>query len=165
MTQKTISDDQLEFWVLIHQTSEAAYKAREKELRPHGLSPIAHAVLTIASRLNGQATAAELSRWLMREPHSVSELLSRMEKGGLLRRTKDPRNRQWARIKLTKKGQRLLDMTSTSAAISRMSEALSEEQRQQLIAYLREMMDRALQELGREGESPFPWASRADDRR
>ena len=75
------ADKDYELWVLLHQTKDAVYKARDKELMELGISPIMAAVLVIVEAIDGPATPAEISRWLFRESHTVSGLLQRMEDG------------------------------------------------------------------------------------
>lgn len=87
MKNYSFVDQDYELWVLLHQPRDAVFKAREKELSPYGISTMQAAVLFIILAIGNEATPTEISRWLLREPHSVSNLLSRMEKEGLV--TKD----------------------------------------------------------------------------
>ena len=82
-------DKDYELWVLFHQTCDAMARARVAELRESGISRIQAAALFVIKTLKVPATPAEISRWLFREPHTVSGLLDRMQKQGLVRKVKD----------------------------------------------------------------------------
>ena len=153
----TSADRDYELWVLLHQTRDAIYKAREKELARFGLSSITAAALFIVEAINVPATPAEISRWLFREPHSVTGLLNRMEKQGLVRKTKDLEKKNLVRVTLTDKGREAHELSSHRAVIHRILSVLSEEQRQQLTSCLQTLLDMALGELRMDRKLPFSY--------
>ena len=89
MEDRTIRNEDFELWVLLRHTVDAMLRAREKELRKTGISRIQSAVLFIVKNIATPATPLAISRRLLREPHSTSELLSRMAKKGLVKKVKD----------------------------------------------------------------------------
>ncbi|MDD5191225.1 MAG: MarR family transcriptional regulator, partial [Dehalococcoidales bacterium] len=101
------TDQDYNLWALFRQTRDAMIKARERELEKHGISSIQAAVLFTIQDIGPEATPAEISRRLVREPHSISGLLSRMEKQGVIKRAKDLPKRNMVRISLTAKGREL----------------------------------------------------------
>ena len=148
-----------QLWMLIAQMREAGYKARKKELHPFGLLPRQAAALgaiQAINAINGWATPAQISRRLFREPHSITELLNRMERVGLIRKTKDLDKKNLVRVSLTEKGQQALDLSMKRGSIYRIMSSLSEEQRQQLTSCLRILLDKALEELRMDRTPPFP---------
>ena len=100
------ADQDFRLWVLLEQVTRALRKAREKELNEYGISAADAAVFSIIQATDKQATPAEISPWLLREPHSVSGLLSRMEKEGLVRRVKDWDKKNLVRIAMTERDSR-----------------------------------------------------------
>ena len=100
------ADQDFRLWVLLEQVTRALRKAREKELNEYGISAADAAVFSIIQATDKQATPAEISPWLLREPHSVSGLLSRMEKEGLVRRVKDWDKKNLVRIAMTERDRR-----------------------------------------------------------
>lgn len=151
------ADQDYKLGVLLHQARDAVFKARDKELRQHGISsPIQAAVLFIVRAIGGEATPAKISRWLLREPHSVSAILNRMEKEGLVRKTKDLEKKNLIRVTLTEKGQKAYDQSRESKCIKRILSSLSKEQQEQLLLLLWTLRNKALEELGMEGKIPFP---------
>jgi len=143
-------------WVLLHQVRDAVHKASDKELRRLGLSPMEAALIFAVNAIGDRATPAEISRWLFRESHSVSGLLDRMEKKGLVRRSKDLEKRNLVRISLTEKAKQFYNTYAEMKVVESVLSVLSDEERQQLAKTLEELRDRALEVLGVEKEPPFP---------
>ena len=141
-------------WVLLAQTKDAVLRARQKELHRYGISATQSAALFAIQAIGDKATPAEISRWLFREPHSVSELLSRMEKEGLVRKTKDLDRKNQVRVELTEKGYEAYDQSMKQESIHKIMSSLSEEAREQLRSCLQTLRDEALKELGVEPQMP-----------
>ena len=150
------ADPEYELWVLLHQACDAMIRARENELRETGISRMQAAVLFIIKAIDGPATPAEISRWLFREPHTVFGLLKRMEKQGLVRRTKDLERRNMIRVTITEKGEEAYRRSRKLKVIRMILSGLSPEQRDNLKLYLETLRKRALKELGVKHQLPFP---------
>ena len=78
------SDEYFMLWVLIAQTKDAILRARELEYARYGISNERRAILAIIQNNGGRATPVDIARDLFRELHSVTEMLARMEKDGLV---------------------------------------------------------------------------------
>ena len=150
------ADPEYELWVLLHQTVDTMARARENELREIGISRMQAAVLFIIKAIDGPATPAEISRWLFREPHTVFGLLKRMEKQGLVRRTKDLERRNMIRVTITEKGEEAYRRSRKLKVIRMILSGLSPEQRDNLKPYLETLRKRALKELGVKHQLLFP---------
>jgi MarR family transcriptional regulator, organic hydroperoxide resistance regulator len=142
-------------WVLMRQTRDAMSKARERELEKLGVSSIQAAVLFNIQVIGEEATPAELSRRLVREPHSISGLLSRMEKQGLVRRVKDLPRRNMVRIEMTDKGKEIYDKSIKRLAIHEIMSVLPERAKKELWTYLEELREKAFKTIGRSYKLPF----------
>jgi len=151
------TDEELALWVLLHVTRDAMFKARQRDLRELGISPRQAAVLVTIQTIGNEATPAELARWLFRESHSVSEIIERMEKQGLVRKVKDLARKNQVRVVLTERGQEVLRQSSGRKLIHRVISSLSEEERQQLRTCLGKLTARALLELGQTYKPHIPW--------
>lgn len=156
MIDLTSVDRDFKLWVLLHQTRDAVHKAAEKELRRFGLSPMEASLLFAVHAIGERATPAEISRWLFRESHSVSGLLDRMEKKGLVKRSKDLERRNLVRISLTDKSRQFYNTYAEMKVIDRILSSLTEDDRRKLAEYLTRLRDRAIEDLGIERELPFP---------
>ena len=127
----------------------AISKLRQKELSQYGVTMQQSAVLTRIAVLDRKATASEISRWSIREPHSVAYVLDRLEKKNLIKRVKDLDRKNMIRIALTKEGQKVLDSVSTNrGTIYKVMSSLTQEERKRLRSTLRILRDNAISELG-----------------
>lgn len=140
-------DKKYDMWIKLVQTSHCASKARSKELARYGVSNIMAAVLHIVHDSDKKLTLVDLSRRLAREAHSISGLVSRMEKVGLVHKVKDLERKNMVRVKLTKKGHEVYRKTAGRECIHRMSSALSEAELEQFISYLDRIREAAYREL------------------
>lgn len=156
MKTAVASREDYELWVLLDQTCAAIIRARENELRPVGISGMQAAVLFIVKAVKGPATPAEISRWLFREPHSVSGLLNRMEKDGLVRKVKDLERKNLIRVAITEKGEEAYQQSKATKVISEILSCLTRKKKENLRAYLEALRNRAVAEIGVRRRLPFP---------
>ncbi len=154
------SDQYYNTWVLLRQTRDAIFRARENGLAQYGISTREAGVLFVIQAIGKEATPAEISRWLFREPHTLSSLLSRMEKKGLIRKANDLPKRNWIRVSLTDKGKEAYNNSTKRQSLHKALSALSDEELKQLNSYLMTLRDEAIKELrkelGKDYKLPFP---------
>lgn len=98
-----LSDEFFILWVMIAQTKDAILRARERDYARFNIRNERRAVLWSIQNNGGHTTPVEIARQLFRELHSVSEMLVRMEKEGLITRYKGS-GRSKIEVKLTPKG-------------------------------------------------------------
>lgn len=148
-------DKEHDIWIILDQAHAAIYAAREKELRKYNLSTMKSAVLCDIEKIGSEVTPAELSRWLLRRSHSVSGLLNRMAKDGLIEKTKDLHRKNLVRITLTEKGKQAYKDSLNRVSIHQLMYCLSVEERKQLYSSLEKLRNMALQETGTP-KPPYP---------
>ncbi len=153
---KAITDQDRQLWTLLNQTHHAIWRARERELDETGLSAIQAGVLFFVSTVEEPVTPALLSRSLHREPHTISGLLTRMEKQGLVRRVKDLKRKNQVRIVLTSRGKKAYEQQNKTGVINEILASLSQTERANLNAYLGKLRDSALTEL--RARLPLPYS-------
>ena len=147
-------DEDYNLWVLLHQTTDAALRARQKELDQFDISVIEVGVLLVIQAIGEKATPSEISRRIFREPHTVSALLNRMEKKGLVRMTQDLDRKNLVRVSITQKGHQAYDKSTGRKSIYKIISSLSEEERQQLRSCLEKLRTKAFKELTVEYKPP-----------
>ena len=145
-----------QLFVLLRQAGHVIVKSSEKELRKYGISLVEHAVLFITQSIGDKATPAEIARWMVRERNSISALLMRMEKKRLIRMTKDLDRKNLLRVSLTKKGNKAYDYSTRMESVHSIISTLPNEVRIRMISYLRELRDKAMEDLGLGYKPPFP---------
>ena len=145
--ERPAGDEFFFLWVLIAQTRDAVLLAREREYERYGISNERRAILYIIQNNGGQTTPVEIARDLFRELHSVTEMLKRMEKDGLVRRTKG-RGRSKVLISLTEEGLDVLKQSLHNEIDRNLFSVLTKSERERLIKYLWKLRGKALQDLG-----------------
>lgn len=151
---KSVMDEDYNLWVLLHQTTDATLRARQKELDQFDVSVIEVGVLEVIQTIGEKVTPAEISRRIFREPHSVSALLNRMEKRGLLTKTQDLDRKNMVRVSITPRGRQAYDNSTRRKSIHKIISSLSEEEHQQLRSYLEKLRNKAFKELTVEHKPP-----------
>jgi DNA-binding MarR family transcriptional regulator len=81
----------------------------ESLLREYGLTPEQFRVLASIRSDGGSLRPVALALMLERSPNSVSMLIDRMVKAGLVRRTRDRKDRRAVNVTLTSKGEKALE--------------------------------------------------------
>ena len=140
--------EELSLWRLLALVRQAMLRSRTKELTEYNISPTKAYILSAIEDLGEKATPTRIAQWRLREPHSISEILSRMEKEGLVKRIRDMKNKSMVRIELTKKGQEIKSITSKRYPIHRIMRCLSSEQHEQLKDCLEVLLEQSLKESG-----------------
>lgn len=135
-------------WLLLILVKDAMQRARREELRQVSITANEAGVLFYIEALGNRATPAEISRSLFKRPHSISMLISKMEKEGLVKKINDLDRKNLVRVELTEKGQQAYNHASKRAVIHRIISSLSKEERQQLSSCLGKLRSSAFEELG-----------------
>jgi DNA-binding MarR family transcriptional regulator len=146
-SKKPLSDEYFALWVMIAQTRDSLLRARQRDYARFNISNERRAVLWSIQNNGGKATPVEIARQLFRELHSVSEMLIRMEKEGLITRE---RTSGKSRIiaKLTPKGHEIFEQSLHNETDKRIFSTLTKKQRERLLSYLWKIRSKVLNELG-----------------
>ena len=153
-TFQLVDKDYEMWWTILHMR-RTMRKVRAKELFRYRITPEEAAVLFVVQAAGPRVTPAEISRWILREPHSTFGLLQRMEKKGLVRKAKDLERKNLVRVLLTEKGREAYAKSDERISIHKVMSSLSEEEQEQLRTLLDRLWSRALEELGIEFKPPF----------
>lgn len=150
MKNSSHNDDLNELWVMLHQARDAIFKVRQKELMKYGISSTKASVLFNIEVIGDKATPSEIAKRLLRESHSASTILSRMEKQGLVRKTKDLDRKNVVRVSLTATGRQVYREAAKRESIREIMSCLSDTECRQLISCLKKIRNAALKKLGLE---------------
>ena len=144
---RPLSDEYFVLWVMVAQTKDAVLKARQRDYARFNISNERRAVLWCIQNNGGQATPVEIARQLFRELHSVTEMLNRMNKEGLIERYKSS-GKSRVIVRLTKKGLEVFNQSLHNDTDKKIFSVLSKKERERLLACLWKVRNRALSELG-----------------
>jgi len=131
-------------YVHIHMTQKALLNARHSEVKAFGITIMELALLTIVKGLGGEATPAQIARLIMRRRSTVSGLLNRMERNGLIKRSEYKNNKRLRKVTLTNKGKQVLEQTWEVDNIHDIVGTLSDEKFKQLWLLLDKLKKLAL---------------------
>ena len=149
-------DSDFDLWWLMHQTVHLMTKAREDELKEYKLSIIHAAILFAIKAIGRKATTAEIARWTMREPHTITGILNVMEKRGLVKRVRDLNYRNQVRIAITPKGEKAYDLSIKRDYVHDIISSLSKEEQEILWALTERIRNRTLKYLKKSKIPPSP---------
>lgn len=142
-------------WIRLFATANVVERARELELARVGVTVIQAGVLYMLKSTTQTVTPTQLARTLYREPHSMSALLKRMEKQGLVKRTKDLQQKNLVRISLTKKGEETFTRQWDAKVTTNITSCLSEEEIDTLETCLRKIRVRAVEIVRQMQPTPY----------
>ena len=143
-------------WALLDQARHSIVKIRQEELRKYGITTREAAALQAIHILGNKVSPAEISRWVFREHHTVTALLSRMEKKGLIIKTGDAKRKNEWRIDLTQSGVDVYAQVTKRKSIRTVLSVLSKDERRVLESFLKRLLDKALYDPVCEIALPFP---------
>jgi DNA-binding MarR family transcriptional regulator len=147
-------DPRITLYGLLDQTRETISKAVELELGQYQISTPQVKVMHMLAQGNGGMTLGELASATVRELNSISTLISRMQKKGLVRKVKKPGDDK-AYITLTDKGKDIYNNTVTEQSIYLIFDSLSDEEKNELSVLLQKLQSKARSLLGLDYKPPF----------
>lgn len=150
-----VSDHQL--IVLLLQTRDLMLSLKRKELRKYGSTVEEATMLIHIGKLGDKATPTELSRQLLRKHHSITGILLRMEKKGLIKRNKDLKRKNMIRVSMTEKGESIYQEVKSEDVLDKLVDILSDKQKQEMAGYLNILRDKAFDILGVENKPEIPF--------
>jgi len=156
MAQQIKADKDYTLLTSLLQVADIFVKVRERELLTQNLSATSAAILFLVEAMGKDVTPAKISRMLLREPHSVSGILMRMEKQGLIKRAKNMERKNLIRVTLTTKGENALKQAMKKEGVKHVLSKLSEEQRRQLKQSLTTLKEAGMKELNLSPKA-LPW--------
>ncbi len=148
-------------WQLIINTSHIMKRARQQELNQLGITVRTSAVLSTIIRLGDEATLSNIAGQLVMEVHSMSAQLSRMEKDGLIVKTKNPKKKNLLSIQITEKGYEIYQKGLDRQSIHSVMSVLTDEQRKHLWEIITSLRQQSMTELGK-GDVLYPPTELAD---
>jgi MarR family transcriptional regulator, organic hydroperoxide resistance regulator len=108
------NNTRLKTWLLLHKTYNLAVKVEDNVFAKVGLTSQQHAVLMAMKYNEGPITPSCIAHWLNLNTNTISTLVDRMEKIGLVKRKRDLRDRRSVRLVMTKKGKEALDAATNT---------------------------------------------------
>jgi MarR family transcriptional regulator, 2-MHQ and catechol-resistance regulon repressor len=147
-----IEIDDFRLWKLFDHARFMIARSREMELARYCLTPEQAHILDILTQRGGSTTINEIVELTMRQHHSISTLINRMTKQGLVNKIQTPNDKRAFNVVMTDKGRDLFKNLSTES-IQMIFTCLSPEDKRELNVQLRKLVVRSYNLLGREYRS------------
>jgi len=147
MAQKIKADKDFTLLKQLLQVSDILFKIMERDLLSQNLSATAADILFFVDAMGEDVTPAKISRMMLREPISIRQLLARMEKHGLVERTKNMEHKNQIRVMLTAKGEKARRRAMKKEGATGIISRLSDVQQKQLKATLTTLKEAGKKEL------------------
>jgi DNA-binding MarR family transcriptional regulator len=147
-------DPRIVLYGLFDQTRETIFKAVELELGQYQMSTPQVKVMHMLAQGNGGMTLSELATGTVRELNSISTLIGRMQKKGLVKKVKKP-GEDKAYVTLTDRGKDIYNNTVSERSIYLIFDALSDDEKKKLGALLQKLQSKARDLLGLDYKPPF----------
>ncbi len=128
----------MRLWLLLHRTGDALARCEDSVFGEYGLTTEQFTVLAAVKGSGGLLRPVDLASLMERSPNSVSMLVDRMVKAGLVRRTRDRKDRRAVKVTLTSKGENALGPATPAGweLVQKILSPLSEKDRHTLASLL-----------------------------
>jgi MarR family transcriptional regulator, organic hydroperoxide resistance regulator len=141
---------------LLKRVDETVRICRGNELKKFGISAEQCTAVTCIHFYDNNATQNDIARWSSRKPSTITALIRRMEKQGLITKTPDPVKKNTVRIGLTDKGYQVYKQSFRSESIVDIFKVLPKNKRDVLWSLLQTVMDQAYKNLHTDNQ-PFDY--------
>ena len=126
-----LNEDEL-LWGRLFLATTLVQRAREVELSRVNISLIQAMVLYALKISPEPLTPSRLAKMLCREPHSMSALIDRMEKQGLIQKKHDLSPKNLVRVVVTAKGEEAFQRQRRANAVTNITSSLTKQERETL---------------------------------
>ena len=134
-------------WILLSRVYHMIAKLRRLELAKYNIQPVQAYILLILNSLGGETSPTELARYAYEDKSAISDILIRMEKQGLITKTKEVAGNSRVKVKMTEKGEKALKLSSEREYLRRVMSVLTAEKLEQLDSCLGLIRDNAITQL------------------
>jgi DNA-binding MarR family transcriptional regulator len=114
----------LRLWRRLYETYTVLKRCEDRIFEQHGLTTEQYAVLVSLSYLGQPARVTDIAQWLERSTNSISMIVDRMVKAGLVRRTRDKVDRRVVYVSKTSKAESLF-VPATAESFANIRKILS----------------------------------------
>jgi DNA-binding MarR family transcriptional regulator len=128
----------LKSWSLLHRVRDVLQRCEEERFGQYGITPEQYGVLVTIKYVGQSARITDIARWSSRSPNSVSMIVDRMVKVGLVKRLRDKRDRRVVFVSVAPKGEKALGPATAEGLefIQKVMSPLSDDDLQILIRLL-----------------------------
>ena len=131
-------------------------KLRRLELSKYNIQPVQAYILLILHALGDETSPTELTRYAYEHKSAISDILIRMEKQGLITKTKSNNGHGRIKVKLTQTGKEALVQSSEREFLRKVMSGLTPEKTEHLESCLELIRDNAINLLNIQEKQIIP---------
>ena len=155
MTESLRLTENHKSWMRVMSMATVMERARNLELAKFGLNMPQTDVLYCLKVSKEPMTPMKLARMLHKQPHTVSALVHRMERQGLLTTKRDLNRKNWVRVSLTKKGEEAVKQWAAASEVPDAMSCLSKKESEALYAITKKLHNKSLEVLRKMQPDPY----------
>ena len=142
----------LRLWRRLYETYTVLKRCEDQIFEEHGLTTEQYAVLVSLSYIGEPARITDIAQWLERSTNSISMIVDRMVKAGLVRRVRDKVDRRVVYVSKTSKAESMFRPATVEslANVQKILLPVPDEDKLALVNLLGEVKYQILKCLGRE---------------
>ena len=142
-----MNNQQYDFWLLLNRGRDLSNLVTDKYLWKYGISQVEFATLFCVSSMGEEVTPSDLARQLFRNRNTISYILKRLEKRGLVKLTKNKNKKNQVNITTTEYAKEILNYMNENELINRIANSFSDEERTVFRNFVEKMFNMAVAEL------------------
>jgi DNA-binding MarR family transcriptional regulator len=134
----------IQAWLALHQAEISIVKCEEETFANLSITPQQYYILAVIKFNQGNIKLSDIANWLDRSPNSITLIVDRMEKSGLVKRKKDSIDRRTLRLSITSKGDTIYQKAIQPAfkLTDEIMSCLSSDELQTFISLIAKVRDR-----------------------
>ena len=136
--------------LLLQRTRDMVFYCEDHVCSEYGLTVEQYTVLVAIKYFDDPVRPTDVGRWVGHKVNTVSMIVDRMVKAGLVKRIRDLPDRREVRLVITKKGEEAFKPATPVvwSLIEDITSPLSDEEKRTLIRLLEKVRDRTVEHLG-----------------
>jgi len=136
-------------WLLARQTGDVLRTCMDQLFRKYNITTEQYEVLVSVKYLGDRVNMTDIAKWLRRSTNSISMIVDRMVKAGLVTRKRDRSDRRVVYVVITSKGENIIELASPACweTIKELLSPLSHEDRHTFVNLLEMVNYKALEYL------------------
>ncbi len=144
---RKIEDKEYDIWILLSRVYHLIAMLRKLELSKYNILPVQSYILFIIKALGNETTPSKISEYVYQQRSSISDILNRMVKQGLIRKTNKSGGNKRVIVTLTAKGEKALALSKKREYLRKVMTSLTDEKKRQLESAMEILRDNAINEL------------------
>jgi DNA-binding MarR family transcriptional regulator len=143
----SIENKEYDLWILLSRVYHLIAMLRKLELSKHNILPVQSYILFIIKALGNETTPSKISEYVYQQRSSISDILNRMVKQDLIRKTNKSGGNKRVIVTLTAKGEKALTLSRNREYLHRVMSSLTENKKRQLESAMEILRDTTINEL------------------